>query len=845
MAIILEAEAVFRARDASGKALADIANRFKEISKAGKTVGEAVSGIGRQIGEMKGKLDRIEGFRGLQRGLSETRQKFRAAQEEVQRLSRAMREVEQPTRQMEAAYRRAQAAVSSAAAAYRDQARAAIEAKRGLEQAGIPLNNLRGQQDALKRSIEAANNQLQRQAQIMARGGPWGRGPVSGSGVPLTPQTHPAQSQRPMARAGSAAATVAGTAAAYGGGMAFRSAYTRMIEFERSVAYSQARGELTDEQATRLRRNARELGAAGLGFSARDVSELQRAYVQAGYENDADALARPTMNFSLFGDVDPYSAADFTVSALAAYGIKPKNREELVNAATRYQDIIAKGANVTRLGVDDFAQGFKYAAPFAAALGVSQEQLAAMIATQGQAGLRGDEAGVAVRSMLTRTVKPTADSRQAMAEMGMRFEDYALETKPVSVDDLLSGLRNQGIDASKIRKRLQRRLTSTESEGGDIAEAMTDEVISGLGIKSIIDKRKVARMVSRYTASLGERLDVDRLLADLRERGVTPGQMSRIFDQRQGVRIGTLTFNDDYERFLKILTEQSAGSSERGAELMRRGPLGAHNRLVSSFDNLILSLAESGVLDTVATGLDAVATTFRSMAETNPKLLEFSTYAAMAVGGIGALTLAIRPLVALVGALGGGGAAAAGASAVGAAAAGSRLGTFVNMGLKGGLIGGGLYFGGKALINAAVDALPKPAYPAGYDPEAEMNLGTWGRIKRIWNDLPSLPSGPAVDPATMERARRAADEFRRDPEGARGRAMMRMGPAQMSVTGEATVRSELKVQVEPSPLFEVRMREIAREQAARMPLQGSTNGPGSTGVSMPEAAAPIVGSGRE
>ncbi|WP_276199673.1 phage tail tape measure protein [Chelatococcus sp. XZ-Ab1] len=737
---------------------------------------------------------------------------------------------------MEAAYRRAQAAVSSAAAAYRDQARAAIEAKRGLEQAGIPLNNLRGQQDALKRSIEAANNQLQRQAQIMARGGPWGRGPVSGSGVPLTPQTHPAQSQRPMARAGSAAATVAGTAAAYGGGMAFRSAYTRMIEFERSVAYSQARGELTDEQATRLRRNARELGAAGLGFSARDVSELQRAYVQAGYENDADALARPTMNFSLFGDVDPYSAADFTVSALAAYGIKPKNREELVNAATRYQDIIAKGANVTRLGVDDFAHGFKYAAPFAAALGVSQEQLAAMIATQGQAGLRGDEAGVAVRSMLTRTVKPTADSRQAMAEMGMRFEDYALETKPVSVDDLLSGLRNQGIDASKIRKRLQRRLTSTESEGGDIAEAMTDEVISGLGIKSIIDKRKVARMVSRYTASLGERLDVDRLLADLRERGVTPGQMSRIFDQRQGVRIGTLTFNDDYERFLKILTEQSAGSSERGAELMRRGPLGAHNRLVSSFDNLILSLAESGVLDTVAKSFDHLASGINSLAEANPKLLEFATYAGIAAGTLSSAALALGPAIALLRFTGSG---AAGTAAPAAAGPGAR--SFIGTGLRGGLIGGGLYFGGRTLIGAGLDALPKPAYPAGYDPEAEMNLGTWGRIKRIWNDLPSLPSGPAVDPATMERARRAADEFRRDPEGARGRAMMRMGPAQMSVTGEATVRNELKVTVEPSPMFEVRMHEIAKDAAARMPLQGGTNGPGSTGVSMPEAAAPATG----
>ncbi len=111
--------------------------------------------------------------------------------------------------------------------------------------------------------------------------------------------------------------------------------------------------------------------------------------------------------------------------------------------------------------------------------------------------------------------------------------------------------------------------------------------------------------------------------------------------------------------------------------------------------------------------------------------------------------------------------------------------------LKGGIVGGLVQFLGEMAIDKAFEALPKPTMPKGYDPEAEKNLGVIGRIKRLLsgytegpntNVEPSSPAKPAttpLDPADFERARRAQDDYRRDPEAARGRAMMKQSAPEL------------------------------------------------------------------
>lgn len=96
--------------------------------------------------------------------------------------------------------------------------------------------------------------------------------------------------------------------------------------------------------------------------------------------------------------------------------------------------------------------------------------------------------------------------------------------------------------------------------------------------------------------------------------------------------------------------------------------------------------------------------------------------------------------------------------------------------IKGGIIGGAVQFFGEMAIDKLFDALPKPAMPEGYDPKAEMKLSFLDRLRRLIgadNVDPTKPTSEVqpIDAGMLERSRRVQDERRRDPEGARGRAM--------------------------------------------------------------------------
>jgi TP901 family phage tail tape measure protein len=95
--------------------------------------------------------------------------------------------------------------------------------------------------------------------------------------------------------------------------------------------------------------------------------------------------------------------------------------------------------------------------------------------------------------------------------------------------------------------------------------------------------------------------------------------------------------------------------------------------------------------------------------------------------------------------------------------------------LKSGLIAGAIQYAGETLIDKALDALPSPKLPAGYDPKAEMNMSSWNRLKRLSGGDDATPKTRPLSVEDAERSRRVADEMKRDPEGARGRAMAQRG----------------------------------------------------------------------
>jgi len=706
----MKATAIIEAVDKTGKTFDSIAAKMKSVDKAATALGKAkgMQGMTRQIDAVSASLEKvskIDAFRGSHASFAEARSKFRQAQADVARLGAEMNRATAPTAALSREYARAQREVRATSAAFEAQKAAVLSNKRALDQAGIGVAKLTAEERKLKIATDQATAALSKRTAM--QGGSGAGSAAAKAGVTTAGARQPAAIGVPGG----------GLLAGFG---AF-AAYQKALGFEKEINAAEARGELTKAQSERLRREARNVGAEGIGFTGEQLAKLGREYVQAGYEEHAASFIRPTARFALAGDVDAGKAADFTTSALSAYQIKPKTEAEAVAAAKKYQDIVARGANISRLGVEDFASGFKFSAPMAAKLGVSMEQLAAMIATMGQSGLRGDEAGVAIRSALVRTVKPTQDSRQAMAELGLKFEDYQTSKQAIVPEDLIKGLRQRGISVpDAIKSKMPGIIAKAQSGDGDVGTALTESLIDALGVTNVMDKNKLSSMVSRYVASLGEGLDIEKLLSDLRERGVTAGQTARIFDAKQGTRIGTMLFGDDFQKFIDDLKTKAPGSVDRAAEKMNQGAVGSHNRFVGSIDNLVLSFSESGALDKVASGLDALASGIRSIASLNPAMLDFATNVALATAAFAGIAKVTSGAAAGAGALG---------AAGGAAGAARLLPAFARFGLPAAAVGG--YYAATGLTSAA-KGIGSLAGGANYTPvNAEAIAGMKAQLEGV------------------------------------------------------------------------------------------------------------------
>lgn len=450
-------------------------------------------------------------------------------------------------------------------------------------------------------------------------------------------------------RASHAVATAAAPAA-FGVAAAYRTA----LEFSKELNKATAIGELTEAQRRDVARTSREIGDS-TQFSAAQAMAMQRALLAAGRTvEQAQGMARPIINAALFSDSDPFLVAKGITAISSAYRIQMRTVDEARREAERIGDLAAKASNLSQADFTDILQGFKYAAPFAHAAGWSMDQLAASVAHMANNGLRGDEAGTALRSMLVRMVKPTQDARQAMSELNLSFDDFFSGAKAFNLTNFSAGMANAG---HRLNSRQQRRIADAvqrnsalpEDQQQDLAQVLTDSMIQALNIPQnrVQDRQKIARAVQRYAGSLNQGADPDALFKALTDAGVTPGQMARIFDARQGARLMTL-LGPEYETLLKRLQAEYKGASERGAAQMERDLYGAHKRIQSAIEAMILSIAQSGVADRIVEIFNSISASLRSISQTDPGRLRAIGFGILALAAAAPVGLLLMGLAAVV-----------------------------------------------------------------------------------------------------------------------------------------------------------------------------------------------------
>lgn len=142
---------------------------------------------------------------------------------------------------------------------------------------------------------------------------------------------------------------------------------------------------------------------------------------------------------ALSGDISLGETADIGASVLKQFGLQATDMG-------RVGDVLAGTFTRSSTNLRALGDTMKYAGPVASALGISLEEAAAMAGVLANNGLRGSDAGTAMRASLTRLSAPTGAAAKALKELGVSVADSRGKLRPVEqiLGDLYKATKKYG-----------------------------------------------------------------------------------------------------------------------------------------------------------------------------------------------------------------------------------------------------------------------------------------------------------------------------------------------------------------------------------------------------------------
>jgi phage-related minor tail protein len=188
-------------------------------------------------------------------------------------------------------------------------------------------------------------------------------------------------------------------------------------DFELQMAKVQSVSGATGDELKKLTEDAKRLGASTV-FSASQVAELQTEFAKLGFSSaEILKVTESTLQLAQAFDMDLGRAAEVAGSTLRAFGME-------ADETSRITDVMAASFGSTALDVESFAEAMKYVAPVANAAGISIEETTAMLGTLANSGVKGSQAGTALRRIISEigaTGEPVADAISRLAAEGLNL----------------------------------------------------------------------------------------------------------------------------------------------------------------------------------------------------------------------------------------------------------------------------------------------------------------------------------------------------------------------------------------------------------------------------------------
>ncbi len=205
-------------------------------------------------------------------------------------------------------------------------------------------------------------------------------------------------------------------------------------DFESAMSKVSAISGATGTNLNKLNKKAQEMGSK-TKFSATEAANAFEYMAMAGWKTE-DMLdgIEGVMNLAAASGEGLATTSDIVTDALTAFGLSAKD-------SGHFADVLAKTSSSANTNVSMLGESFKYVAPVAGALGYSAEDTAIALGLMANAGIKGSQAGTALRSSISRLVKPTDDAAAMMDKYGISLTNTDGTMKPLG--EVMNTLREK------------------------------------------------------------------------------------------------------------------------------------------------------------------------------------------------------------------------------------------------------------------------------------------------------------------------------------------------------------------------------------------------------------------
>lgn len=206
--------------------------------------------------------------------------------------------------------------------------------------------------------------------------------------------------------------------------------------FEDGMARVQAVTNATQAEFQMMEQEALKWGSNTRYTASEAANSLENLTRNGLSATQATAALGPTLQLAQANTIGLAEAADITTNVMNGFGLEVKDMG-------RVNDVLSSTAAHSATNISMLAEAEKNAAPFGHSLGQSIEQVNAALGVLADVGIKGSDAGTAIRMVLMGLASPTAKQQKAFKQLGVDISESSLRSEGLT--KTLEKLRDSGV----------------------------------------------------------------------------------------------------------------------------------------------------------------------------------------------------------------------------------------------------------------------------------------------------------------------------------------------------------------------------------------------------------------